>query len=87
MTTPNKMRTKLKVFALKVVNQWDGTPVPDDALREEMRDRFQSVMEADVSGSLRDAEQEGLLMGVRNDITKKITWTLTAKAIHALPTL
>lgn len=70
-----------KIHALRCLARMQGTPMPDSALRNSLLLGFRhdGITRAQADAAVRDLDADGHLIGLRDDLTGEINWSLTAK--------
>lgn len=70
-----------KVHALRVLARMAGQPMPDSALRNSLLLGFRhdGITRTQADAAVRDLDADGHLIGLKDDLTQEINWSLTAK--------
>lgn len=77
--------TKHRLHALESLAAMHGEPMPDTALRSSLRLAFRHdhVTEAQIGAAISSLDAEGHLIGLPDDLTREVMWSLTAKGAAA----
>lgn len=72
---------QVKIFALRALARMGGQPMPDDALRNTLLLGFRhtDLTRTAADAAVRELDADGHLIGVKDDLTGEIHWSLTAK--------
>jgi hypothetical protein len=78
-----------KIHALRALARMRGVPMPDSALRDTLLLGFRhsGITRTQADAAVRELDADGHLVGIRDDLTEEINWSLTPKgeasaAIH-----
>lgn len=76
-------RGQLKRLALRALLTMDGVPLPDASLRDHIRNVApEDALESEITQAMRELEAVRLVCGNRDEVTGRLTWTLTDRGAH-----